>query len=84
MKPEPLKGKTQSHCHRKDLTDRHDIHDDKDIQSAVKWLREEDRKVLIDRMNKKITHAQVITRLLRNKRKAFEDILPLIQKERGK
>ncbi len=32
---QPLKDKTQSHCHRKDLTDRHDIHDDIDIKSAL-------------------------------------------------
>lgn len=38
MKQKPLKDKTQSHCHRKDLTDRHDIHDDIDIKSAVEWL----------------------------------------------
>jgi len=38
--PEPLKNKTQSHCHKKDKTDRHDIHDDVDIKSAVEWLKE--------------------------------------------
>lgn len=37
---EPLKNKTQSHCHRRDLTDRHDVHDDVDIKSAVEWLKE--------------------------------------------
>jgi len=47
MKPEPLKDKTQSHCHKKDLTDRHDIHDDKDIKSAVEWLKEELKRTLI-------------------------------------
>jgi len=47
MKPEPLKDKTQSHCHKKDLTDRHDIHDDKDIKSAVEWLKEELERTLI-------------------------------------
>ena len=40
MKPKPLKGKTQSHCHKRDLTDRHDIHDDADIKSAIEWLKE--------------------------------------------
>ncbi len=44
MKPEPLKDKTQSHCQRKDLTDRHDIHDDVDINSAVGWLKNELKK----------------------------------------
>ena len=39
MKLEPLINKTQSHCHRKDMTDRHDIHDDKDIKSAIECLK---------------------------------------------
>lgn len=39
MKPEALKGKTQSHCHRKNLTDRHDVHDDKDFKSAVEFMK---------------------------------------------
>ena len=42
------------------------------VKSAVEWLKKEDKNVLILRMEKKITHAQVITRLLMNKRKAFE------------
>ena len=65
MKPEPLKNKTQSHCERRDLTDRHDIHDDTDIKSAVEWLK--------DRINKhKLWRNEYIESLID---KAFEDVI---------
>ena len=40
----PLKGKIQSHCHKSDHSDRHDVHDDEDIKSAVEWLKEKLRE----------------------------------------
>lgn len=42
MKAEPLKGKTQSHCHKLDGRDRHDVHDDTDIKSAIEWLKQKE------------------------------------------
>lgn len=46
IKEKRLIDKTQSHCHKKNGSDRHDIHDDVDIKEAIGWLKDEIHKSL--------------------------------------
>jgi len=71
---EPLKNKRQSHCHRIDKTDRHDIHDDKDIKSAVEWLKEENLKLNKQFGEDKLTFTQWLVKRDELINKAFEDV----------